>query len=321
MSGISPQQGFIQQSPFLPPQEQGQPPAPTLGQVIQPQQAVGQPGSAPQTQQDFDQKASSWDTFFGNPAVAAALMQFGVNILQPRPQGQSVAGAFGSAVGAAGEAVGRIQERKFNQDLATSREAREEKRVGLEDRRTAADEQRARTDEQRAKDEVVWRKRWNDIQEMQVRVSAMHAGIAGATNALARERLEHDKTVASERIQLERDKLAQEWVQKNVERADKNDATLLSKMYDATMRQPRLPDEPAPDINKIGQDFLTLRETMKSVKSGGDIFQLGTEQQWRQMLANPTLKQQAIDTFGQDIVTRAEKQLGDIDKKKGAGGP
>lgn len=314
----------LNESPFVPPVVGAPQAQPTLGSLVQPAPVVGQPGPAPQTPADLQQKAAGWDSFFANPAVATALLQFGINLLQPNPIGQTTGGAIGSAVGAAGEAVGRVTKQKIETDLAYAKEEREERRVGLEGRRVAADEKRAQTDEQRAKDEATWRQQWLNIQQQQVRISAMSAGIAGAANSVARDRLEHDKNVAEERFKLERDKLAQEWVSKNLDRADKNDATLLSKMYDATMRQPRLPDEPPPDIGKIGQDFLTLRETLKAVKgANGDVFQLGTEQQWRQMLNDPTLRQQAIDTFGLDIVTKAEKKIQDIDKGTGApaGGP
>lgn len=348
MADPTPQQS-LNQSPFVPPAVPGQPPQPTLGSVIQPQQSVGVPGAPPQNPQDLAAKTAGWDSFFANPAVATALLQFGVNLLQPRPQGQSVTGAVGSAAGAAGEAVGRVQKQQFEQDVITGREAREQERVGIESRRAASDERRAATDEQRAKDEVVWRKRWNDIQEMQVKVSAMNAGVAAAGNRIAAERLELEKKTAGERTQLERDKLgllekdaqlardrlehdknalekevklktdklAQDWLLKNSEQSDRNDTNLLSRMIDSANKQPRLPGEPAPDIGKIGNDFLTLRETLKSVKgANGDVFQLGTEQQWRQMLSDPALKAQAIEAFGQDIISKAEKKIQEIDAGK-----
>lgn len=313
------EQQSLNESPFVPPVVGAPQAQPTLGGLVQPQTPMAQPGPAPQTPQELQTKTAGWDAFFSQPAVAAGLLQFGINLLQPNPIGQTTGGAIGSALGGAGEAVGRVTQKNIENDLAYGREAREEQRVGLEGRRVTSDEQRARTDEQRAKDEASWRQQWLKIQEQQVRISAMSAGIAGANNALAQKRLDQEIKHSDERLQLDRDKLAQDWLMKNVDRADKNDNALLSKMYDATMRQPRLPDEPPPDIGKIGQDFLTLRETLKSVKSGADVFQLGTEPQWRQMLGDPALKQQAIDTFGLDIVNRAEKKLQEIDK--GAGKP
>lgn len=301
------------QSPFLPPQTQQpvQQPVPTLGALAQPNPV--QQGAPPQTPQDLQQKASGWDSFFSNPAVATALLQFGINVLAPRPQGVSDTSQIGAAVGAAGEAIGRVQKTKFEQDQALNKEQLEQQRVTLEGRRTASDEKRAQTDEARAAEEARYHDLWADIQKQQVQISAMHASIAAAGNQLARDRLTQEADLANKKLVLDRDKLAQEWLQKQGERADKNDAQLLSTMYSSVMRQPRLPDEPAPDINKIGQDFLTIRNTLKSVKSGADVFQLGTEQQWRQMLGNPTLKQQATDTFGADVVSRAEQKIQEID--------
>lgn len=301
------------QSPFLPPQtqQQQQPPAPTLGALAQPNPV--QQGAPPQNPQDLQQKAAGWDSFFSNPMVAAGLLQFGINVLAPRPQGVSDSSVIGSAAGAAGEAVGRIQKTKFEQDLAEAKQGQEQQRIGLEARRTASDEKRAQTDEQRAAEEQRYHDLWADIQKQQVAVSAMHASIAAAGNDLARQRLQLEADTANKKLEFDRDKLAQDWIKSQGERADKNDAQLLSTMYSSVMRQPRLPDEPPPDINKIGQDFLTVRNALKSVKGGNDVFELGTEQQWRQTLNNPTLKQQAITNFGQDVVTRAEQKIQELD--------
>lgn len=306
----------IAQSPFLPPTQQ---PAAasnqTLGNLVQPNPAAQ--GTPPATQADFDTRAKGWDTFFSQPAVSAALLQFGINMLQPRQAGQSVAGAAGQSLGAAGETAGRVVSKQLETDLAVAKEGREAQRVGLEGRRTAVDERRAQTDADRAAEEAKYHDRWLEIQNRQVQISAMSAGIAGANNALARDRLTQETDLANKRLKLDQDKLAQDWLSKHIDRADKTDAALLSSLYKGASAA-AMPGSP-PDIGQINQDFLTMRETLKSVRSGNaDIFQLGTEQMWRQVLSNPQLKQQTIEAYGADVVGTAEKKIQEIDKGKGA---
>lgn len=311
----------IASSPFLPPPAaQTQPQQPTLGMLTQP--SAVQQGPPPQSQADLDAKVSGWDSFFSNPAVATALLQFGVNLLQPRPMGQSVAGAAGAAVGAAGEAVGRVQKLQFDQDRELAKEGREQQRVGLEGRRVAAEEQRTQTDAQRAKDEAEYRQRWLDIQQQQVRISSMNAGIASANNALARERLTQETRLADERLKLETNKLAQDWLIKHSDRKTQSHINLVGRMYTAALNQPRMPGEPAPDIDKIGQDALTLIDSIERVNKSGDVFQLGTPEEWTQTLSDPQLRQQAIETFGAEIITKVEKELKARQKAPApAGGP
>jgi len=53
--------------------------------------------------------ANQWSSFLSDPKTRSALMQFGVNMLQPIAPGQNLIGQIGEAIGAGGEAADRYQ--------------------------------------------------------------------------------------------------------------------------------------------------------------------------------------------------------------------
>lgn len=104
-----------------------------LQAAIQPT-PVAAPGAAqapvdPQRQARRD----SWSSYFQRPEIRAALLQFGVGMLQPRGVGQTFAGQVGQSIGDAGQAAARVgeQQRQIAQD------AREQQRLDLAESRQA----------------------------------------------------------------------------------------------------------------------------------------------------------------------------------------
>ncbi|HEY0724516.1 MAG TPA: hypothetical protein VGD41_11100, partial [Pyrinomonadaceae bacterium] len=51
--------------------------------------------------------AGQWRNWIGDPSNRAALMQFGISLMQPIAPGQNTLGHVGEALGSAGEAVAR----------------------------------------------------------------------------------------------------------------------------------------------------------------------------------------------------------------------
>lgn len=69
---------------------------------------------------------AAWDEFSSKPENNAALIQFGIAMMQPRPQGQSSLGQFGNAIGYAGEASsGNIAAQNQEKDREAQRMERE----------------------------------------------------------------------------------------------------------------------------------------------------------------------------------------------------
>lgn len=74
------------------------------GQAVEPAQAQGQ-----------------WDDWLQRPGNRTALLQMGINLMQPVGVGQSPMGQFGQAVGAAGEAVGRQEASDLKERVADAK--------------------------------------------------------------------------------------------------------------------------------------------------------------------------------------------------------
>lgn len=74
------------------------------GQTVEPAQAQGQ-----------------WDDWLQRPGNRTALLQMGINLMQPVGVGQSPMGQFGQAVGAAGEAVGRQEASDLKERVADAK--------------------------------------------------------------------------------------------------------------------------------------------------------------------------------------------------------
>lgn len=291
--------------PAVPPQAQ---PAVGLGALMQP--GAVQQGPPPQTPQELQQRTAEWEGFLGNPSVSAALMQFGMNMLQPRQYNQSVLGQVGQAAGAAGEAVARVADRRLAHDQLLNREKREDRRAAVDERRAAVDERRAATDEQRAQDDKQYRKEMLELQRMELRIRAANAGGSGAAASVARDRLQFDKEQAEKELEFKRDKLAQDWLKDNLDRADKQDAALLSQMIRSAFSVDQLPGTPPPSIEQIGQEFKAAREVLKTQQGETLLTQLGTEAEWRRMLSDPALTEKATKAFGANVVEQARKKYG-----------
>lgn len=73
------------------------------------------------------QAAGQWDDFLQRPGNRQALLQMGLQLMQPMAQGQTVAGQIGQAIGAGGEAVDRneasdLAEKKVSNNLELANE-------------------------------------------------------------------------------------------------------------------------------------------------------------------------------------------------------
>lgn len=65
--------------------------------------------------------AQQWSQALSDPATRGSLIQFGLQLMQPRPAGQTVAGQVGTALGAAGEAQARSQAADIAQQNADTK--------------------------------------------------------------------------------------------------------------------------------------------------------------------------------------------------------
>jgi hypothetical protein len=84
--------------------EEGDVGAALTGQTVDPATASGQ-----------------WDDFLQRPGNRQALLQFGLNLMQPMAFGQTTGGQIGQAIGSAGEAVGRAEDADLKAQLAESK--------------------------------------------------------------------------------------------------------------------------------------------------------------------------------------------------------
>lgn len=117
--------------PVLPPT----PPAGVgLGQLVQPSPV--QPAAPPQTGEEQQALEFKWREFLGRPEVRAALLQFSVNILQPKPAGQTTLGAIGTSIGAAGGAAERVRAHEIEEEERLRRAGIEERQIATEEERT-----------------------------------------------------------------------------------------------------------------------------------------------------------------------------------------
>lgn len=75
----------------------------------------------------------AWSAWTSKPENNAALLQFGISMLQPRSPGQSAVGAFANSIGSAGEASGRV----------TAQQRLDENQTALEEDKAAQRENQA----------------------------------------------------------------------------------------------------------------------------------------------------------------------------------
>jgi len=64
---------------------------------------------------------AQWDDYLNRPGNRQALMQIGLQMMQPVAMGQTVGGHIGQAIGAGGEAVGRIEEGDLKEKAVDSK--------------------------------------------------------------------------------------------------------------------------------------------------------------------------------------------------------
>jgi hypothetical protein len=117
---------YASDSPLDPSQPAGQAADATLPQDVRPGQAV-----------DASQQSSLgklWSAWTSRPENNAAMINFGLQLMQPRAPGQSALGAWAQAVGAGAEA---------SQRNVAAEEARqqEEQKMGLAERKVASEEE------------------------------------------------------------------------------------------------------------------------------------------------------------------------------------
>lgn len=80
-----------------------------LGNAIAPQAAQA-PGATPGADPGYESRYNSWMTHLQSPETRAALLQFGIGMLQPRQAGQTFMGQVGTSMGDAGQAAARVGE-------------------------------------------------------------------------------------------------------------------------------------------------------------------------------------------------------------------
>lgn len=98
------------------------------------------PASSPKTPEASGQLESKWKTFLKNPAVQSALLQFSVNMMQPRVPGQTALGQIGTSIGAAGAAAGRNIEAEQKRQQQALENTNKEKDLELRERQVKTGE-------------------------------------------------------------------------------------------------------------------------------------------------------------------------------------
>lgn len=78
-------------------------------------------GQAATPQVDPATASGQWDDFLQRPGNRQALLQFGLNMMQPRAMGQTAGGQIAQSIGAAGEAVGRAEDSDLKAQLAEAK--------------------------------------------------------------------------------------------------------------------------------------------------------------------------------------------------------
>lgn len=110
------------------------------GEDSVPNQAPGAPPPAPAQSAGSD-VAGAWRNWLGDPSNRAALMQFGISLMQPMPVGQNAIGHFGTALGSAGEAMDRQRAMALKEREATSKQDLREAQAGNAESRAIAAQQ------------------------------------------------------------------------------------------------------------------------------------------------------------------------------------
>lgn len=82
---------------------------------------TGQAAVPPAPRVDPAQASGQWDDWLNRPGNRTALLQMGLQLMQPVGIGQSVGGALAQGIGAGGEAVGRSEEADLKERTADAK--------------------------------------------------------------------------------------------------------------------------------------------------------------------------------------------------------
>lgn len=146
------------------------------GDVVQPQDGA--------TGFDVGKLSQEWKTWLDDPQNKAALMQFGISLMQPVGLGQSALGHLGQAVGAGGEAANRLAKEQLNEEEATSKQ-------GLRESQATAAEQRATTAQARLEGAGVR----DELRRQQIENSRLNAQLSAETKlttAYSKQKADHE---------------------------------------------------------------------------------------------------------------------------------
>lgn len=95
--------------------------------------------------EEMNELATEWRKWLDSPQNRAALMQFGISLMQPIGVGQSTLGHFGQALGSAVEARDRMAEQELREQDIASRAAAREALATARESQAAVLEERARS--------------------------------------------------------------------------------------------------------------------------------------------------------------------------------
>ena len=147
---------------------------------------------------DPNETQAAWDSWLQDDKNRSALLQFGINLMQPFAPGQTGVGHFGQAIGAAGEAMGRIdaedlKKKVTEEELAGKTEDREIRREEARDRAAGRDVQR-------------------ELAAGRMETAAGRLDVARQGLANQREKLEYDRKRAGEVISARANEKFNDWL-------------------------------------------------------------------------------------------------------------
>lgn len=114
-----------------------------VGQILQ--QTDMMPGP-PANMQEQSNRAQGWQAlsqrFKSDPAWQLALLSFGVNMMQPRPMGQTAAGHVGQSIAAGMGTYGKQKQIEYQHAVQDRQLGQTDKRIGLDEQRVGLEERR-----------------------------------------------------------------------------------------------------------------------------------------------------------------------------------
>ncbi len=107
-------------------------------------------GAVPPNDTVLAEETNKWMEFLGRPEVIAFFLQSGINMLQPRPNGQSQLAHIANSMGAGARAAGRVKTQAEASKRADTEEARKEREtdirglaLGIEEQKIASADTRS----------------------------------------------------------------------------------------------------------------------------------------------------------------------------------